>query len=197
MQTVQQTMPHPYRWPRARYERLAESGVLDDQHVELIGGQIVAMSPKGPRHAVVTGEVRAALEASFARDGFHVREEKPLALGEWDEPEPDLAVVVGRGREYLAAHPTAARTPLVVEIADTTARYDLGHKADIYAAAEIVDYWVVLPAEREVVVCRRPGADADSLTHVRYAERRAYRPGEMIAPLHASGRPIPVSDLLP
>ena len=148
MQAVQPALPRAFRWSRTVYERLAESGTFDDQPVELIGGQVVEMSPKGPRHAAVTNRVRKVLERAFPAARFTVRPEQPLALGEWDEPEPDIAVADGDDLDYIDAHPTAAQTRLVVEVADTTASYDLGYKADMYAAARIADYWVVLPAER-------------------------------------------------
>lgn len=188
--------PPAYRWSRAEYERLGETGLVANRRVELIGGEIVEMSPKGPRHVTLTGLVRAALERTFASLACHVREEKPLALGEWDEPEPDLAVVVGGLLDYAMAHPTPEQTLLVVEIADTTVAYDTGDKADIYAAAQIGDYWVVLAAERAVAVLRRPAPNPDSLTNWRYAERRDYRIGETIAPLALPDQSVAVADLL-
>ncbi len=195
MQTTPER-PRAYRWPRADYERLGEAGLLVDRRVELIGGEIVEMSPKGPRHATLTGLVRAALEEAFAPLACHVREEKPLALGEWDEPEPDLAVVIGGLRDYAAAHPTAEQTLLVVEVADTTAAYDMGDKADMYAAAQVAEYWVVLAAERAVAVLRRPVPNPASVTSFRYAERQDYQVGEAIVPLALSDRSVAVADLL-
>jgi Uma2 family endonuclease len=188
------TLPRTYRWTRARYEQLAESGVLAGQRVELIGGQIVEMPP---RHATLSELVRDAVLDAFPAGGCHARSAHPLALGEWDEPQPDVAVVVGNLREYLTAHPTAEQTLLVVEIADTTHGYDLGYKADVYAAARIDDYWAVLPAERQVVVCRQPAVDGSSETGWRYADRRRYSAGEKIAPLAAPDRFVSVDDLLP
>jgi Uma2 family endonuclease len=175
-----QTMPRLDRWTRAAYERLAELGAFEGKPVELIGGQIVEMSPKGPRHEALTELVRVALAAAFPADRAYVRTAAPLALGEWDEPAPDAAVVLGSPRDYLTAHPTAAHTVLVVAVAETGAGYDLGDKADLYAAAGIGDYWVVR---------RAPRPDADSRTGVRYGARREYRPGDRIVPLAA--------DLLP
>ncbi len=150
-----QTLPQLYRWTRDEYEHLAELGFFEGKPVELIGGQIVTMSPKGPRHEAVAELVRLALAAAFPAGQAYVRKEAPLGLGAYDEPEPDAAVVVGGPRDYLTAHPTPAQTLLVVEVAETTRAFDLGGKADVYAAAGIDEYWVVCPAEDEVVVCRR------------------------------------------
>ena len=192
-----QTLPQLYRWTRDEYEHLAELGFFEGKPVELIGGQILTLSPKGPRHEAVAELVRQALAAAFPAGQAYVRKEAPLGLGAYDEPEPDAAVVVGRPRDYLTAHPTAEQTLLVVEVAETTRAFDLGDKADVYAAAGIDDYWVVCPAEDEVVVCRRPAAHAASKTGLRYADRHAYRRGEAITPLTNATAAVAVDDLLP
>jgi Uma2 family endonuclease len=191
------TLPQPYRWRRTDYEHLVDLGVFAEQAVELIGGQIVAMSPKGPRHAVLTKLIEEALEAIFPKGAYYVRTEQPLALGVWDAPEPDVAVVIGPPRDFIDAHPTAARTVLVVEIADTTLAYDAGYKADVYAAADIADYWIIDPSARTIEVCRRPLPTRESETGVRYADRRRVAADASIAPLAAPDRPLAVADLLP
>jgi Uma2 family endonuclease len=197
MQTLS-TVPPVFEWSRDLYERAAEAGVFEGEHVELIRGKIVQMTPSGPGHVYLTQSAREALERAFPAERGHVREEKSLALGEWDEPEPDVALVVGDRQRYARRHPTAADTLLVIEVAVSTRNYDLGDKADIYAAAGITDYWVVCPDRAEVIVCRSAVADSRStLTGHRYAERRSYRAGEAIAPLADPTIAIPVADLLP
>ncbi len=185
------------RWTRARYERAAELGLLADQRVELIGGQIVEMASKSPRHSVANEFVRRALERVFPRAQFTVWTHVPLALSPYDEPEPDAAVVVGRPDDYFDDHPTAEQTLLVVEVSDTTLAYDRGDKADVYAAAGIDDYWIVNLVERVIEVGRRPAPNPASMTEWRYVEWRRVAPGETIAPLAAPDRPIPAADLLP
>ncbi len=170
-------------------------GLLADQRVELIRGQIVEMSPKGPRHAAIDGLVRKALETAFAGQRCCIRVQEPLALGEWDEPEPDLVVAVGDDRDYAAAHPTAEQVLLVVEVGVTTAAFDRNEKADVYAAAGIADYWVVDAEAGSVLVCRRPEPDVASETDIRYADRHEYGPGEQIAPL-AGAAAVPIAALL-
>ena len=191
------TRPRLYRWSRQEYERLAELGAFEGKPVELIGGRIVAMTPKGPRHAALTKLIEQALEAAFAGQDVHVRAQDPLALSDDDEPEPDLAVVTGGPRDYLAAHPRPDQTLLIVEIAETTQAYDLGRKADLYAASGIADYWAIDAPARVLVTLRDPRPPPDSATGWRYAETRRLGQEESIAPLAVSGRAIPVAALLP
>jgi Uma2 family endonuclease len=190
-----QTLPQTYRWSRSEYERLGELGFFTGRRVELIGGQIVEMSPKKPRHSAGNERAKRALESVFPPDRFWIRAQEPLALGQYDEPEPDVAVVPGGPEDYSDDHPSGAL--LIVEVADTTLAYDRGAKADIYAAAGIDDYWVINLVARVVEVCRRPLPDLASETGHRYAERLTVAAGGRIAPLAASDHPILVDDLLP
>ena len=164
-----QTLPPPYRWSRDEYGRLGELGVLQDRRVELIGGQIVEMAPKGSRHSVANKRVERVLERVFPPAQFTVWTQEPLALGPYEEPEPDAAVVAGRPEDYADGHPTAEQTLLVVEVADTTLAYDRGDKGDVYAAAGIDDYWIVNLVERMIQVGRRPAPEPASKTERRYA----------------------------
>lgn len=189
--------PRPWRWTRAEYHRLGDLGLFEGHRVELIGGEILEMSPKKTPHAVATKRGERVLEGVFRAADYTVRVQDPVALGEWDEPEPDLAVVPGQPEDYLAGHPTGEQTLLVVEVSDRTVRFDLGRKADRYAAAGVRDYWVVdLPAAM-VEVCRNAAPHSASETGLRYAERRRYGCGERIAPLAAPDRPVMVEALLP
>jgi len=140
--TLEPSTGRHWRWRRDTFHRLGELGLFTDRSVELIGGEILEMSPKNPPHRVATGRGRRALAVIFREDGFTIWDQEPLALGEWDEPEPDLVVTPGQPNDYLADHPTAAQALLVVEVADSTLGFDLGDKADRYAAAGVRDYWV-------------------------------------------------------
>lgn len=89
---------------RVEYDRLVESGLLEESRVELLLGSLIAMSPQGPRHA----EVVSRLAERLVRDlPPHVltRVQSPLALSDESEPEPDLAVVPRA--DYGTAHARA------------------------------------------------------------------------------------------
>lgn len=135
------------------YQALAAQGYFDDEKVELLDGRIVLAAEEGPPHAGANSRVnRLLVEAIPAAEG-DVRVGSPLHVSDLSLPEPDFAVVAPR-TSFAAVHPTTAS--LVVEVAQSSRRTDLGFKAVIYAAARIADYWVVDLVRGEVVVHRDP-----------------------------------------
>jgi Uma2 family endonuclease len=179
-------------WTRVEYERLAETGVLDeDARVELLDGRLIVSEPQGSRHATAVLMAREALERAFGR-GFHVRDQLPVALDDWSEPEPDLCVVRGRAKDYRDAHPTSP--VLVVEIANESLARDRLRKGPAYARAGIRDYWIVNLVRGVVEVCREPVRESSS--RWRYRQVRLLERGASIKPL-AAPRRIRVADLLP
>src|SRR4026207_1739995 len=95
------------RFSRAEYDRLIEIGLFDeDEHIELIGGQLMVMEPKGAPHYTATRKTAKALEAAFG-PGWDVRTEGPIGLDDESEPEPDGAGVPGGP----GGDPRAARAP--------------------------------------------------------------------------------------
>jgi Uma2 family endonuclease len=180
----------PRRWTVDEYYRLAESGfIAPDERVELIEGEILSVSPQKSPHAVALTLCSGVLQQAFGA-GWVIRVQSPIRLAEDSEPEPDLAVVAGEPRDYLSGHPVSAA--LLVEIADTTLRFDLGRKAQLYSGGGIPEYWVLSLPERKLVVHRDPDRAS-----------RAYRgvtrwgSDQTVSPLAASEALIAVADLLP
>lgn len=128
--------PRPLR--RVEYERLAELGFFGDERVELLHGVMVSRGPQGSRHAWVVQRLTNLLVRALAGRA-DVRPQLPLAASDDSEPEPDLAVVpLGTTPD---AHPASAL--LVIEVADSSLRKDRLIKSRIYAAASVLEYWVV------------------------------------------------------
>src|SRR5205814_1204692 len=98
--------PRRLRWTREEFYRLARLNFFHDRHVELIGGEIMLMTINPP-HCVSLSLTFDALKATFG-PGYYVRNQGVLDLGRRNQPQPDLAVVVGTARDYSAAHPTSA-----------------------------------------------------------------------------------------
>jgi len=140
--------PHA-RFSVAEFHRLCEQ--LPERRLELLDGEVLEVIAKGSRHTAVVHRLARSLthllEAARIGDlelpGHELRIEAPLDLGEHQEPEPDLAVVMARADAWLEAHPTAADTLLVIEVADASLAYDLDTKLRLYQQAGITNYWVV------------------------------------------------------
>jgi Uma2 family endonuclease len=177
-----------YRWTREEYYQLAEKGFFPPgKRVELIDGVIYEMSPQKSPHATGISLVLEALRAAFPQ-GHHVRVQLPLALSDDSEPEPDLAVVSGRPRDYLEDHPKTAA--LIVEVSHSSSFHDRERKRSRYARSGIPEYWIVDVTGKQLEVYRNPGEGG-------YQTRLILKTGETVAPLANPKAAIPVADLLP
>jgi Uma2 family endonuclease len=157
------------------YHRLIERGVLDeDDHVQLLDGELVAMTLHGPAHARVI-ERLTRLFAGAARGGHRVLIQLPLALAR-SEPEPDLAVVAGEAPASIRApHPATAL--LVIEVASGSMQRDRTQKAAIYAEAGVAEYWIVDVEGNRIEVRRDPDPAARA-----YRELAVAVPGARLRP---------------
>lgn len=168
-----------------RYHDLIESGVLgDDDRVELIEGALVETGPLGVEYSLIVEFVSAWLHRRIGRRA-RIRTRLPLTLwGAGSEPEPDLAIVAHP--LSVAAHPTTAL--LVVEVAVSSHAADRAKLAG-YAAAGVVEVWIVdVPGER-LLVHRRP---VDGV----YEEIRALGPSETVDVAAFGDLSLAVGDVL-
>ena len=128
------------RFTVAELEQMVEAGILDeDERIELIGGEVVPMSPKGNQHEIV----KNALVLYWARrlpDDLQFAIETTFRLTADTYLEPDFVFYpTAAGIRGL----DASTALLVVEIADTSLGYDLGRKAGLYAGFGIAELWVI------------------------------------------------------
>jgi Uma2 family endonuclease len=186
-----------HRWTREAYDRMIEAGVLgSNDRVELIDGEIVCVSPQGSRHATAIQLAQEALQGAFEA-GFIVRNQLPLALDACSEPEPDLAVVRGEPRDYLAAHPAPEATILVVEVSDDSLERDRSTKGSLYARAGIPEFWIVNLIDRQIEVFRNPLPSNESYFGFAYGEVHVFTYGSYISAVAAPSNPVLADDLLP
>ena len=183
----QETGPGHFRFTREQYYRLGELNFFERTRVERLHGEIVVMSPMNWPHSVSVGLVMDALIPIFAGIGWP-NVQSPLETDDSD-PEPDFAIYRGRRRDYKN-HPAGADTLLIVEVAVTSLVGDSSHKADLYAAAGIADYWVVDVENRRLLVFREPSPAG-------YLSKQSLGHTENISPLAVPSASIRVADLLP
>ncbi len=182
------------RWTKEEYYRLGELGFFRGQRVELIEGELVVQSPQGPLHFNEVDRVFRLLDRVFGV-GYWVRSQAPVDLGQTTEPEPDVSVVSGSSADYVQAHPTTA--VLIVEVSDSTLRYDRGRKASLYARAGVRDYWIVNLVDRQIEVYRHPVPDPTQYYGYGYSSQSIVAPPGTVTPLALPSVPIPTADLLP
>ncbi|MEO6810252.1 MAG: Uma2 family endonuclease [Isosphaeraceae bacterium] len=185
--------PRRLRWTAEEYYRLAELGFFRNRRVELIEGDIIQMSAVKPHHSIALDLADEAIQAVFG-PGYRMRIQQPIDLGRRSQPEPDLAVVAGRARDFTD-HPTTAL--LVVEVSDSSLRRDRTVKVHLYAQAGLADYWIINLVERQLEIHRNPGPDPDRAGRFRYAEVNIVPADGQASPLAKPDAVIAVADLLP
>jgi len=186
--------PRPYRWSREEFFQMIDLGWFQDKPVELIGGEVMEMAAQLDLHLASVTLTSDALRAAFGA-GHWVRAQGSLDLSPHGVPSPDLAVTSGSPQGATRVMPKSAL--LVVEVSDTTVAYDRYHKAPLYAAGGITDYWIVNLVQRQLEVYRDPVADSTQLFGFRYNSRTILDPPDTLAPLAAPQSPITVAELLP
>lgn len=119
-----------------------------DARLELMEGVLVEMPPIGSPHAAVVHALATLLTKAAQQALVFVQ--SPLVLNKRSAPQPDVMLLRPRADRYYASHPTAADVLLVVEVADTTLKYDLDVKRPLYAQSGVAQLWVV-DIERRIV----------------------------------------------
>jgi len=158
------------------YYRMAATGILGpEDRVELIEGEIIQMSPIGDRHA---GNVNRATElfvTSFKGRAV-VSVQNPIQLSDYTEPEPDVVLLKPRTDHYSSKKVWAGDALLVVEVSDTTLRYDRNVKLPLYAAAGVPEVWIENLRADELLVYRNPTGKA-------YSESLVLHRGDSVSPV--------------
>lgn len=174
--TPESPTPHRYRLTVAEYHRLGEIGIFDeDSRVELIEGDLIAMPPIGEQHASKTRRLNRLLSLQVGETAL-VDVQNPVRLDVHSEPQPDVVLLKPRPDFYESAHPRPEDVLLLIEVSDSTLRYDRDTKVPLYAKAGIPEVWLLDLANRRLEVYRRPSPEG-------YREIQYPAPEESIAPV--------------
>ena len=138
------------------YYKMAEAGILSpEDRVELIGGEILKMSPIKSQHAGIINDLSELLIlALFGRAIITVQ--NPLQINKQSEPEPDIIVAKYRRDKYRDDHPRPEDVLLLIEVADSSLAFDRKVKTPLYAQAGIPEYWIVNLNDRQIEIFRQP-----------------------------------------
>jgi Uma2 family endonuclease len=170
------------------YDQMIEHGILTaDDKVELLNGVIVKKMTKGIRHAALNDLLAEILREKLGNRAV-IRNQNPIVLDDYSEPEPDIVLVAPPRKQYLERHPTPTDILLIIEIADTTLKNDRDVKGLAYARAGIAQFVLVNLNNNTIENYRQPSYDG-------YQNRETLHSGEIL-PLNAFPEiEISVSDL--
>lgn len=179
-------VPARYKLTIEDYHKLGEVGILDEaSRVELIEGELFEMPPIGGPHAWAVNRLNRILIEALGRSA-DLSIQGPILIPPYSEPQPDI-VIVQRGtaaRENRAPKPEEVL--LVIEVADTTLRYDRGAKLRLYAKAGIPEFWIVNVRDACVEMYSNPSVDS-------YDDKSVATKTERVAPHALPGVSIEVS----
>ena len=164
------------RFTVAEIEAMVAKGIIgEDERFELIGGEVVPMSPKGNRHELVKAALQQYWFPRIVGTPINLITETTLRTGEDEFLEPDFLFWP---RAVPLESVTAAVALLIVEVSDTSLGYDLGRKAGIYARLGLQELWVVDANPLVTTIHRDPGPSG-------YADTRKAGPSAMLQPAQA------------
>ena len=193
---LQSKYPLPVRrFSVSEYQKMGETGILsEDEHIELIDGVIIQMSPKGSRHSAVLRQLAFQFYQLVIERKALLSVQDPVVLDDEAEPEPDLALVKIREDAYSESHPRPDDVLLLVEVSDTTLRYDKEVKLPHYAASGILEVWIVNLVDNIIEVYTEPILLANETAG--YKRRNDFAKGDTLKPQAMTTLEITVDDVL-
>jgi Uma2 family endonuclease len=178
------------RFTLDEYHRMGETGILrPDDRVELIEGEIVEMSLIGSRHASTVSRVNQLFSVRLNTRAVVWVQNPLLVVRYQSEPEPDVTLLVPRSDFYAAGHPEPPDVRLLVEVADSSLRYDRRTKFPLYARSGVAEAWLIDLDASRLEIHRDP-------SEAGYGSIRIPRPGETFAPVTFPDLTLTLRDLL-
>ena len=190
--TVLPIDPPRKQWTRAECQQLEQNGLFDQQRLELVEGELINKMGKNRPHVITLVWMMKWLIQIFGIE--FVNPETAINVSPEDnptnEPQPDLIVFKKPSNLIISRNPRPQELQLVIEVSDTSLHFDMTRKADLYARAGIVEYWVLDVAGRKLFVHREPQLG-------KYQSVTEYSEQESVAPLAAPQAQFLVSSAFP
>jgi Uma2 family endonuclease len=170
-----------------QYHRLIDIGLfIEGNRIELIRGDIIEMPAKRTPHSVCNSLLLKELYKLLG-DLAMIRGQEPIILPPDSEPEPDVVIARPKNDNYLSSHPTADDILLIIEIADSTLKYDLGFaearsdretKLPLYAEYNISNYWLFNLVDYHLEIYSEPFQDTQAKSN--YRLKQILLPNEIV-----------------
>ncbi len=171
------------------YNQMPQAGILKkEERVELIRGEIVKMSPIGRHHAACVNRLIRVFTRELG-DRVIVTAQNPVELDDYSEPEPDIALLEPKADFYESGHPKPAEIFLIVEVGDSTIKYDREVKIPLYAEDNIIEVWLVDLNGQCLEVYRQPSASG-------YQQIQKLQRGQNLSVQHFPGINFKVDEIL-
>lgn len=171
------------------YYRMFQAGVISEgDHVELIEGEVIEMSPVGTLHAGCVDALNSLLSDRVGKFAI-VRIQSPIYVDEYSEPQPDIALLRPRRDFYRRSHPRPIDVLVVIEVADTSAEYDRNVKLPLYARAGIPEAWLIILPKDFIEVHSEP-------KNGKYQKVQRLKRGKTLASTTIPGLKLDVDDIL-
>ena len=184
------TMPQPVqlRFTVDDYYKMIELGILKDyERAEIIEGELIRKMTVGNRHAAVVDSLNRIFVKNVS-DDILVRIQNPIRLSDFNEPEPDL-VLADLTKFDGKRHPRPEEILLVVEVSDSTLKYDRDKKIPLYAEAEIPEVWIVNLTNEIIEIHTKPNVGL-------YQAVKIYRRGETLETEYLPNLSLAVDEIL-
>ncbi|MBA3784292.1 MAG: Uma2 family endonuclease [Acidobacteria bacterium] len=140
----------PKRFRAEDFRKMTEVGILPEESGwEIIDGYLIDKISIGSKHAGTVKKLNRKLSLIVA-DKAIISVQDPIHIDEYNEPEPDIALLAPRGDFYAESHPTPKEVLLLIEVSDSTIEYDRDIKKTLYAEAGIAEFWLVNLKENTV-----------------------------------------------
>lgn len=163
----------PKRFRVEDFRKMTEAGILPEESGwEIIDGYLIDKMSIGSKHAGTVKRLDEILRNKLGK-AVIISVQDPIHLDEYNEPEPDIALLKRRNDFYTESHPTPQDVLLLIEVSDSTIEYDREIKKTLYAEAAITEFWLVNLKENTLEVYSSP-------KNGNYRLARILEPGEVV-----------------
>ena len=139
-----------------QYQLMGKAGIFQPEaHIELIEGEIVIMTPIGLKHSVTINRTSHFLHKNIQSNGI-ISIQNSIRLPDYSEPQPDIVILKPRDDFYEHKFPQAEDVLLLIEVADSSLKYDQMTKLTLYAKYGILEYWIANLERNVLEVYRQP-----------------------------------------
>lgn len=181
--------PVTYKFSVETYHRMGEAEIFSpEQRLELIHGEIISMSPIGLKHAITVNRINQVFTGLFGKQVI-VAIQNPLGLSDESEPQPDFVLYKARDDFYENKAPESEDVYLLIEVSDSTLRFDRQVKLPLYASNNIAEVWIANLRDKQLEVYRDP-------TPSGYQQQLILKDAETVSPQSFPDVAIAIKELL-